>query len=125
LTTTDDTLRRELLATALAAELHNVVSLPRDFHLADLQRRGEMAAWIVQRLMRAARELEEQYGQLTVRVPVDPSGIQLAEAVRKAVSTENRPVVGRARQVAQEHFTAGAMSRRWTDYLLKVLRGSV
>lgn len=70
----------------------------------------------------AVAELEEQFGRLTVRVPQEPSEAELADAVRQAVSAENRPVVQRARAVAQKHFTAPAMGRRWSDYLVRLFR---
>ena len=69
----------------------------------------------------AVPELKEQFGRLTVPVPIDPSEAELARAVRRAVSPENRVVVDHAQMVAQKHFTAEAMGRRWTDYVLKML----
>lgn len=69
----------------------------------------------------AMPELEEQFGKLSVSVPIEPCEKQLAEAVKQAVSNENRLVVEHAQMVARKHFTAQAMGRRWTDYVLKML----
>jgi glycosyltransferase involved in cell wall biosynthesis len=69
----------------------------------------------------AVPELEERFGQLTVRVPTEPSAAELAEGVKKALAPENRAVVERARAVTREHFTAAAMGRRWSEYLLKLV----
>jgi len=68
----------------------------------------------------AVPELEEQFGALTVRVPMEASAVELAEGVKKALAPENRAVVERARAVTREHFTAAAMGRRWSEYLLKL-----
>jgi len=70
----------------------------------------------------AVPELEEQFGQLTCRVPVDPSGHQLAEAVKRAMSPQNRPTVQRAQAVVREHFTVQRMAQRWTDFVLELLK---
>jgi len=71
----------------------------------------------------AVPELQQQFGRLTVPVPVAPSDSQLVHAVERAVSPKNRPVVAHAKAVAQKHFTAQAMGRRWTDYVLNMLEG--
>jgi len=49
------------------------------------------------------------------------SAAELAEGVKKALASENRAVAERARAVTREHFTASAMGRRWTEYLLKLV----
>ena len=64
-----------------------------------------------------ATELTEEHGPLAVEVPINPTADQLAEAVRGAISPENRPVVERAAQVVATHYTATAMCRRWREYL--------
>jgi len=69
----------------------------------------------------AIPELEERFGQLTQHVPVSPSGAELAEAVKRALSPENRHLVAHAQSVARKHFTVEMMGKRWTDYILKTL----
>ncbi|HUY92486.1 MAG TPA: hypothetical protein VMV10_27330 [Pirellulales bacterium] len=62
-------------------------------------------------------ELEAIHGQLVTPVPVRPSAEQLAEAVRQALSSENRVVVERAKRLAWANYTAQAMGDRWTKFL--------
>jgi glycosyltransferase involved in cell wall biosynthesis len=71
----------------------------------------------------AIPELEEVHGQLVVPVPLDPTPTNLAAAVRQAVSEANRPVVDRARYIARQHYTAGAMAQRWNRFLAKIVTG--
>jgi len=68
----------------------------------------------------AVPELEARHGRLTVRVPVDPTGPELAAAVAEAVSPENRATVEHAQAVAREHYTAQAMAARWADVLEEI-----
>ncbi len=69
----------------------------------------------------AVPELEEQFGRLSVSVPIEPSERELAEAIRRALSKENRTTVEHARTVTRKHFTARAMGLRWTDYMLDMI----
>lgn len=64
-------------------------------------------------------ELEEQFGQMVVRVPVNPSADDLADAVRTATDPRFSPIVRNARDVALKHLTASALGRNWTEYLLQ------
>lgn len=64
-----------------------------------------------------ATELVEKHGPLFVEVPIGASPQQLADAVRRAILPENRPVVEHAQAVVAEHYTASAMCRRWESYL--------
>lgn len=70
----------------------------------------------------AVPELEELHGQMVVPVSVGAGQAELATAVRRALSAENRPVVERAKQVAWRHYTAEAMGQRWTEFLVNVGR---
>jgi len=72
----------------------------------------------------AVPELERRFGPLTVRIPVDPSPAQLGMAVEAALGPENRDRVRRARAVAWRHFTSGAMSTRWVNYVRTLAAGS-
>lgn len=65
----------------------------------------------------AVPELEQVHGQLTVHVTVGASPAELAAAVTKALSPENRRVVEHAKRVTELNYTAAAMGRRWSDYL--------
>lgn len=63
-------------------------------------------------------ELERKYGQLVSAVPINPTRLQLGDAVVAAVSAPFRhEVVPRAQRMVAEHFTANAMAHRWMDYL--------
>lgn len=65
----------------------------------------------------AVPELEQVHGQLTVHAPVGASPEELAAAVTKALSPENRRVVEHAKRVTELSYTAAAMGRRWSEYL--------
>ena len=68
----------------------------------------------------AVPELEAEHGQLTIRVPVDPSPADIASAVRQAIAPENRATVERAACVVWEHYTVRAMAARWAEHLIAV-----
>jgi glycosyltransferase involved in cell wall biosynthesis len=69
----------------------------------------------------ALPELERLYGPLVSPVPVDPSPEELGRAVENALTDRFREeVVTKAREVVCAHYTARAMARRWTDYLLSL-----
>jgi len=68
----------------------------------------------------AVPELEREYGPLVAPVPVDPTPRELADAVETALGPGRRGTTERARRVAWDHFTAGAMAARWTDFLREV-----
>jgi glycosyltransferase involved in cell wall biosynthesis len=68
----------------------------------------------------AVPEIEREHGPICVRVPIDPTGEQLAAAVLQAVAPENAAIVQRARYVAWQHFTAAHMARRWADWIVEV-----
>lgn len=83
---------------------------------------GMIEAWIcglpvIATGVGAVPELEEKFGPLVVRVPIEATGQQLIEAVQYAMSEENKPVLEYARSIAEEHFTVMAMANRWSDYL--------
>lgn len=71
----------------------------------------------------AVPELEAQHGQLVVAVPTNPTGEQLAAAVRDALGAESAAIVNRAKKVAWSDYTAKAMAHRWTRFLLGAARG--
>jgi glycosyltransferase involved in cell wall biosynthesis len=66
-------------------------------------------------------ELERKFGKLTVRVPPAASPIVLADAVRRANAEEGSVNAQRAKNIALEHFTSEAMTRRWADYLQDIV----
>jgi len=68
----------------------------------------------------AVPELEEMFGPLTVRVPIDATSEQLAAAVKQSLSAENATTVERAKQMVIDHFTIPKMGERWTNFLLRV-----
>lgn len=68
----------------------------------------------------AVPEVEAACGPMTVRVNSPPSPTELRDAVRRALSDENKPTVQHAKQVAEREFTAPAMAARWTKYLLAI-----
>lgn len=71
----------------------------------------------------AVPELERQFGTLVSPVRINPSARRLAKAVQLARSaTFREEVVPRARDMVAREFTAGAMGRRWTDYLESICR---
>ena len=72
----------------------------------------------------AVPELEKLHEQLTVRVPVRPSGEQLADAVREAMSDANRPVIQRAQKAVAEHYTVEKMGARWSQYIVDLVQGN-
>ena len=65
----------------------------------------------------AIPELERDHGTLAVTVPVDLEPIDLARAVRQAISKENIRTIEHAREVARQYYTVEAMSRRWFAFL--------
>lgn len=64
-------------------------------------------------------ELEERFGPLTIPVTRSPGPTELASAVHWALTMPYE--VKRAKQVASEHFTVTAMTRRWEDYLERIV----
>ncbi len=69
----------------------------------------------------AVPELERLYGPMVSPVPVHPSPEELGRAVENALTDRFREeVVTKAREVVCAHYTARAMARRWTDYLLSL-----
>jgi glycosyltransferase involved in cell wall biosynthesis len=69
-----------------------------------------------------APELERNHGISCFTVPIHPSPAQLAEAVRVALSADNRATVEKLRRVALAEYTAEAMGTQWADYLLAIAR---
>ena len=67
-------------------------------------------------------DLEQDYGLSLATVPVHPSPIQLAAAVRRAISPPNHVAVQRARAVALNHYSAKTMAQRWAVYLQTIAR---
>jgi glycosyltransferase involved in cell wall biosynthesis len=65
-----------------------------------------------------ATELTEEHGPLAVSVPIHPTPEQLTAAVRQAIAPANHSVIERAAAVVAQHYTAAAMCRRWTEYLV-------
>ncbi len=63
-------------------------------------------------------DLEQDYGLKLITVPVHPTPDQLAEAVRRAIAPENRNLTATARQIAESHYSAKTMSRRWASCLV-------
>lgn len=68
----------------------------------------------------AVPELDETFGSLTVTVAVDADGEQLADAAEQALSEKHQANVRRVRQVVWEELTAGAMARRWAEFLRQI-----
>lgn len=62
-------------------------------------------------------ELEDKYGQLTFRVPLNPTPEQLADACRDAVAPGALTIIERAYKLANEQFLAHHMANRWAQYL--------
>jgi glycosyltransferase involved in cell wall biosynthesis len=63
-------------------------------------------------------ELQARFGEMTFRVPLNPSAEELRDAVQQATGVSSRTdVVSRARRIAKEHFTTASMARRWAAYL--------
>jgi glycosyltransferase involved in cell wall biosynthesis len=67
-------------------------------------------------------DLEQDHGLSLTTVPVHPSPIQLAAAVRQAISPANRVVVQRALTVSLNHYSAKTMAQRWAAYLQSIAR---
>lgn len=67
-------------------------------------------------------EMEEQFGPLVTRIPIEPSAEETAAAIRLAMNDIQK--VERAKRVAWEHLTSQAMAARWTDYLESVVTES-
>ncbi|MGE0606569.1 MAG: glycosyltransferase [Pirellulales bacterium] len=63
------------------------------------------------------QEMFCRWGELAALVPICPTDVQLATAIRRALSPEWKRVVAKARRVAQKHFTAQRMADDWTTYL--------
>lgn len=70
----------------------------------------------------AVPELSRRFGMLTVTVPPNPSGEQLARGIRTAIAPENMATVRRAQTVAKEHLDAQRMADEWTAYLQQFAR---
>lgn len=69
----------------------------------------------------ALRELEEiAGGRLAIRVPMDPSPKDLAQAVREATDYCYGDMVPRAFNLARTKLTASAMCERWAGYLREI-----
>jgi glycosyltransferase involved in cell wall biosynthesis len=68
-------------------------------------------------------ELEEKYGPLTFRVPLNPSDAVLQKAVKIAINAHGLrgQITGNAKLVAEDHFTVKAMADRWMTYLEDVV----
>jgi glycosyltransferase involved in cell wall biosynthesis len=64
-------------------------------------------------------ELEEEFGPMVARVPINPSAEQLAAAVQTALSQSHRRVVQNGQRIARQHLTAEVFGRNWTNYLLR------
>lgn len=67
----------------------------------------------------AVPELEERFGQMVHRVPVEASPEQMAAGVEAAVNDDGS-VAARAKSVATEHLTLTAMGDRWADWLEEI-----
>lgn len=65
----------------------------------------------------AVPELEQMHGQLTVRIAVDAAAEDMALAIKSALSTANETVVGRAKDVAREHYSVATMAANWNRYI--------
>jgi glycosyltransferase involved in cell wall biosynthesis len=59
-------------------------------------------------------EAEKRFGRLIEPVPINPSPADLAAAVARATSPDNRPTIDRARSIAWEHFSAARMAHDWS-----------
>lgn len=70
----------------------------------------------------AVPELEKRYGPLVTAVPMNPRPAALAEAVRRALSPENRRMVENARALALAEFTAGPMASRFEFFIVSAAR---
>lgn len=66
-------------------------------------------------------ELENKVGPLAIRMPMRPSGRELAAAVRRACGDEGREIALHAQRLAMAHFTGEAMGERWVNYLDSVI----
>jgi glycosyltransferase involved in cell wall biosynthesis len=74
----------------------------------------------------AVAELEEEFNrQLVARVPVDSKPEQVADAIVKARFGFDSDMVLEIRWIARQHFSAEAMARRWTTFLLSVVKADV
>lgn len=70
-------------------------------------------------------ELEKEFGKLVASVPVNPSPIDLVDAIEEALSIGFREdVIPRAKQMVIENFTAEKMGENWTDFILSIARQS-
>lgn len=68
----------------------------------------------------AVPDIERSHGPVTVKVSVGADANELAAAVRLALSPSNGSVLKRAQDVSTTFYSAEAMGRRWTEYLLQV-----
>jgi glycosyltransferase involved in cell wall biosynthesis len=66
-------------------------------------------------------ELKERFGDVVIEVPCNPTAEQLADACKRAVSSEGNEIARRANRIARDHFTAEKMAERWADYLERVV----
>jgi glycosyltransferase involved in cell wall biosynthesis len=71
----------------------------------------------------AIPEMEEEFGIVAAPICNPESAVELAAAVRSAVSPGGRAIAARMQQIALERWTAGAMADRWADYLEGVVDG--
>jgi glycosyltransferase involved in cell wall biosynthesis len=73
----------------------------------------------------AVPELERLHGTLVSPVPIRPSAEELAQAIEYALTpTFRREIVTWAHEAVAQNYTAGAMARRWSNYLSAVRGGS-
>ncbi len=67
-------------------------------------------------------ELERLYGDITISVPIDPTGHELAQAVRMACAKRDSTVVLNAKQLVLQNYTCEHMAERWVEYLEQICR---
>lgn len=66
-------------------------------------------------------EMEERFGQMVIRIPIDPTAEELAQAVREAaLAGRDSDVVKRASRVAHEHLTSARMTENWATFMEEV-----
>jgi glycosyltransferase involved in cell wall biosynthesis len=63
------------------------------------------------------RSIESQHGAMCHRVNVRHEPHSVAEAIQRAYA--DSALVSNTQRIAKEHYTAGAMARRWEDWLIK------
>lgn len=86
---------------------------------------GLLEAWVagtttVATPVGSVPELEERFGQMAHRVPINATPEQVAEAVTAAVN-DRGAVAKRAQAVALEHLSLTAMGERWADWLGEIV----